>query len=93
MSLNPSFAVTGSEVDTEDWGLLFSAIQLRLSQTIALLPAADHGEARHEVHATMLDCMQALEHLLRTALVELDRRQTALDQALQVLPQASNPPR
>jgi len=85
MSLKPSISFTGCGVDTEDWALLFKAIEVRLTESIATLPDCGSAAALHATHTTMLDCMQALEHLHRTTLAELDRRQSALNQAMQAL--------
>jgi len=82
MSLTPSPSFTGCDVDTDDWALLFNAIQVRLTETIDRLPDCDSTAALQEAQTTLRDCMLALEQLHRTARVELHRRQAALDQAL-----------
>ncbi|WP_394787253.1 hypothetical protein [Rhodoferax sp.] len=49
------------EVVPEDWDLLFQAVLTRLRDSI------DHNGIAASVRTSVLDCVQELEHLRRTA--------------------------
>jgi hypothetical protein len=91
MSFKPSAAPAGTDVAAEDWDLLFNAIRMRLHQTITTLPTLQGGDALRSAQASMLECMQALEQLHLAALHELDRRQTALNEATRTMTTIERP--
>ena len=60
----PASRIHGDHVEVDDWDILFRAVQTRLKQ------AADRLADRRPIHDSLLECLDAFEHLRATALHE-----------------------
>ena len=79
LSATPSSPGVSSDVAFRDWDDLLCAVKSRLKSTVgellAALPEHQVPDAAHQVQASVLECVTALDQLHLTLTHELDRRQ------------------
>lgn len=87
MLLNGSLPAMSSDVAIGDWEVLLSAVKARLRLTVgellAVLPDHRLPDAAHQVQASVLECVNALDQLQLTLSHELARRQQLEREAIE----------
>ncbi len=85
--LNGSLPAVSSDVAIGDWEELLSAVKSRLRLTVgellAVLPDQQQPDAAHQVQASVLECVNALDQLHLTLSNELARRQQLEPEAIE----------